>query len=475
MLLSAAAAEGASIVVEIPDDLFPAWEKVLSTAPLPAGVQIKAGLDPRDLSADTIVLTRRNRIDANFPAGFRWKTVERELSAPAAALYDGRQSIAAGETSSSGLQVLPLERIELPFVGLAVEGLYADQPDYPYRQETVLGLHTEDPRLLAWFDSVQEAADDPILWIGAVGDVMLARGVDRILIGNGALAASDGLDTVFGDTLSILRSCDILLGNLEAAATHAGSRVKKSYNFRFNPEALGALKSAGFSFFSIANNHSFDFGVQGFLDTLENLAAYGIEVSGAGKDLDEALLPVQEKRKGLEIHILSFASYPREMNGFDGRSVTPAGRDKPGVLWLDADMMKEAARGFSKDSFDIVLVHGGTEYRETTSEEQRLLYRGLIEAGADLLIGSHPHVLQGMEAHGGGLIAYSLGNFLFPGMEEIPGGTDSVILLVGVYRGKIRYVRWIPVRLSGSKVRVDPKGESGRKLRELTLELESAP
>ncbi len=475
MLLSAAAVPGASIVVEIPDDLLPAWEKVLSASPLPLGVEIRACLDPRDLSADAIVLTRRNLIGADFAAGFRWKTVERVFAAPAAVLCDKRESIAAGEVSSSGLQVLPLERIELPFVGLAVDGLYTGQPGYPFCQEAVLGLKTEDPRLLAWFDSVQEAADDPVLWIGAVGDVMPARGVDRILIGSGASAASDGLEAVFGDTLSILRSCDILLGNLEAAATHAGSRVKKSYNFRFNPKALGALKNAGFSFFSIANNHSFDFGIQGFLDTLENLAAFGIGISGAGKNLDEALLPVQESRKGLEIRILSFAAYPREMNGFAGRSVTPAGRDKPGVLWLDADTMKEASRAFSKDSFDIAMVHGGTEYRETPTEEQRRLYRGLLEAGADLVIGSHPHVLQGLETHGHGLIAYSLGNFIFPGMEEIPGGTSSVILLVGVYKGKIRYVREIPVRLSGPKVRVDPKGESGRKLLELTLELESAP
>ncbi len=475
MFLSAAAAPGASIVAEIPDDLLPAWEKVLSAAPLPAGVEIKALHDSHELSADTIVLTWRDRIGEDFPAGFRWKTVERVFSAPASALCDERESIAAGAASSSGLQVLPLERIELPSVGLAVDGLYADQPDYPFCRETVLGLYTEDPRLLAWFDSVQEASDDPILWIGAVGDVMPARGVDRILIGSGASTASDGLDAVFGDTLSILQSCDILLGNLEAAATHADSRVKKSYNFRFNPNALGALKNAGFSFFSIANNHSFDFGVQGFLDTLKNLAAFGIGVSGSGKDFDEALRPVQEARRGLEVRILSFAAYPREANGFNGRRVTQAGRGKPGVLWLDSDTMKDASRAFSKDSFDIAMVHGGAEYTETPTEEQRLLYRGLLEAGADLVIGSHPHVLQGLEAHSGGLIAYSLGNFIFPGMEEIPGGTGSVILLVGVYKGKIRYVREIPVQLSGPKVRVDPKGEPGRKLRELTLQLESAP
>ena len=103
----------------------------------------------------------------------------------------------------------------------------------------------------------------------------------------------------------------------------------------------------------------------------------------------------------------------------------------------------------------MVLVHGGVEWSAFPSGEQKMLYRRIVRNGADLVVGSHPHVLQGMEVYGNGLIAYSLGNFLFPGMEGTPGGTDSVILRVGVWRGKTRYVQAFGVRLSGLRVRQD--------------------
>jgi poly-gamma-glutamate capsule biosynthesis protein CapA/YwtB (metallophosphatase superfamily) len=470
--LSAEAAPCLQVSLDIPEDLLPVWEKVVTEAPLPKAMGFESRRVPQDPAADAIVLLRRDRSSPVTMPGLTWKTVERRYFAPVASLGDPNESTAS---DAAIRPVLPLERIELPSMGLAVDGRYAGQPEYPFCEETDLGLRSRDPRLISWFESVPEAEEDPVIWIGAVGDVMPARGVDGTLAGKGTPRPADGVNAVFGDTLPILRGCDILLGNLEAAATRSGSREQKTYNFRFDPDALGALKNAGFSCFSVANNHSFDYGARGFLDTLENLSAFGIKACGGGQDLDEALTPVEIGRGGSKIRILSFAAYPREASGFDGRRITAAGPGRPGVLWLNADTLKEASRVFSRDSFNVAMVHGGIEYADEPTKGQRLLYRELLDAGADLVIGSHPHVIQGMEARSGGLIAYSLGNFIFPGMEGMHGGTVSVILLVGVYRGKIRYVRDIPVRLNGRGVRIDPLGHAAAKMRELTAELASNP
>jgi poly-gamma-glutamate synthesis protein (capsule biosynthesis protein) len=139
--------------------------------------------------------------------------------------------------------------------------------------------------------------------------------------------------------------------------------------------------------------------------------------------------------------------------GFDGRRTARATAARPGILWLDDESLAAAARQFGPDTFDVAMVHGGEEWTSAPTPGQQRLYRRLIEAGADLVIGSHPHVLQGMEAMGGGLIAWSLGNFLFPGMDGTKGGEDSAILRLGVYRGAIRYVQSYPVRLKGGTVR----------------------
>jgi poly-gamma-glutamate capsule biosynthesis protein CapA/YwtB (metallophosphatase superfamily) len=292
------------------------------------------------------------------------------------------------------------------------------------------------------------APDAAIVWIEAVGDIMPARGIDT------ALLAPDGLERVFDDTLPVLRAADVVLGNLEAAATTSSVRVAKSYNFRFSPAALAGLARAGFSYLSVANNHSFDFGRQGFLDTLQALAAAGIGTSGAGRSLAEAAAPFVRRIRDTEIRVLSFGDFPADPRGFDGKRDARAAGATSGILWLDDDGLAAAKQAFSPDSFDIALVHGGEEWSTTPTADQKRWYRSLVDAGADLVIGSHPHVLQTLEMRGSALIAYSLGNFLFPGMEETKGGQDSVILEVGILEGKITAVHAIPVHLSGTGVRL---------------------
>jgi poly-gamma-glutamate synthesis protein (capsule biosynthesis protein) len=442
MLLCALRVSAGALAVDIPAPLAPAWERLVAAHPLPPGTSLLPAAAEGAPAGRLIV-----RLDAREPG----LVIDRVALSPVTVLSDPRTNARLADVKSGAFRVLPFESVRLPDRALPVDGRFPDAPEYPLWGDVSVSFETGDVALRRWFSSLPKGPVGPrrvsVLWIGAVGDVMPARGVDA------ALTAGGGLESVFGDTLPVLRSNTILVGNLEAAATVGGSRFRKTYTFRFAPSALGALERAGFSYFSLANNHTFDFGRQGFLDTLAALSARGIATSGAGSDAARAALPSVIWSGETEVRLLSFGAYPVDNSGFDGRRIARAGAATPGILWLDDEGLAAARRAFIPGSFSIAMVHGGREWRSTPTAEQQRLYRALIDAGADLVIGSHPHVLQGMEARGGGLIAYSLGNFLFPGMDGTPGGQDSVILRVGVSGGGIRCVQPVAVRLRGGTVR----------------------
>ena len=169
---------------------------------------------------------------------------------------------------------------------------------------------------------------------------MPARGVDRDLLTDG------GLGRVFGDALALLQGSDLLLGNLEASAASRGTPENKTYTFRFNGDAVGKLKEAGFSYLSLANNHTFDFGPKGFLQTLDTLSRWGIMTSGAGATQEEASRPAIMQAGKQEVRILSFGDFPVDRTGFDGRISERAQGSRPGILWLDDEGLAEAARAF---------------------------------------------------------------------------------------------------------------------------------
>jgi poly-gamma-glutamate synthesis protein (capsule biosynthesis protein) len=344
-----------------------------------------------------------------------------------------------------------------------VDGLYPGDPGYPYSRETVAYLTGEFPRspgeealepLIAWIDSLPNTSDEvDILWLGAVGDIMPGRGIYELLVSGG------GLDGVFTDTLPYLAKADVAAGNLEGAVTVRGSKAVKSYTFRYRPEILGFLKEAGFDYLSITNNHSYDFGETGFLDTLTHLQNAGIGTSGAGTDPVSAAIPSVFQFPGGEIRILSIGAYPPERNGFDGEITAAVGTSRAGILWANTAGLKAVQKAFTDRTFDVLMVHGGVEWSTEPSPQQHELYRRFIDLGADAVIGSHPHYLQGIEIYSGGLIAYSLGNFIFPGMEETAYGEESMILLLGIVENKIRYVELVPVEIDGKTLSIDMSGK----------------
>lgn len=435
---------------------------------LPAEL-LSGGDRPAEPVLDLAELVVERSWGPEAPSGL---VVEARAYVLARRLWEPEKEVSAAEALELKESALPLEELVLPLAGIPVDGLYPGEPGYALVRWTVLRLRDLSPerparagsaallfreKTNAWLAGLREARPPraKVHWLGAVGDVMPGRGVSDVL------AAEGGLERVFGDALPLLRKADYLFGNLEGAVTERGKPIGKRYSFRFPPSVLGSLAAAGFDYLSIVNNHSYDFGETGFLDTLSHLSASPFGSSGAGRNSEEAKRPWSARlggyadTDGLELRVLSLGSYPKDSSGFDGKRDTEAKSDRAGVLWDGPEAIAAVRAMSSADSFDVVLVHGGEEWRTAPRRGHRLRYLEYVDAGADLVLGSHSHVVQGLEAHKGALVAHSLGNFLFPGMDETAYGEEGLLLLVGVQDGAARYVRPVPVRLDGKKVEVD--------------------
>jgi len=235
-----------------------------------------------------------------------------------------------------------------------------------------------------------------------VGDIMLDDGPGRsIAAGRDPLAPF----------AAALRDADYTLGNLECALSDLGQAyVGKNYSFRAAPAAVEVLKDR-FDAVSLANNHSGDYGTAAFLDTLRRLDDAGIRRFGGGANLAEAHAPLWIERQGLRIAVLGY-------NEFKPRSFE-AGAARPGVAWSEDSQVLADIRAARAAGADLIIpfMHWGWEREARPSPRQRQLARRMIDAGADVVVGSHPHVTQTVEYHRGKLIVYSLGNFVFDGFD----------------------------------------------------------
>lgn len=242
----------------------------------------------------------------------------------------------------------------------------------------------------------------PKVNILAVGDMMFARGVYQAINRNGkgdfsfSFAVIPGLKT---DT-------DILIGNLEGPVTSAGEEAGNLYSFRFKPELIPALKKVGFDLVTVANNHAGDWGYTGFIDSLKNLEANNLPYVGGGFNYASATEPIIIEKNGLKTGFLGFSDV-----GPSGLAVSP---QRGGVLMIDADDFVDIIKrsSLSVDNL-IVTIHFGEEYQPVHNGRQQRLAHEAIDAGARVVIGHHPHVVQDDEKYGNGYIFYSLGNFIF--------------------------------------------------------------
>ena len=229
--------------------------------------------------------------------------------------------------------------------------------------------------------------------INVVGDIHGESAIKR--------EAIPGLKKYFADG-------NLNIFNLETAVTEHDKKEEKEYNFKTNLAFLKTLRSVGFNLATVANNHSYDFGAEGFLDTVQALDKAGIKYVGGGVNSDIAYQGQIFKVKGIRIGVLGIAKV-------NGGPTSIAGREKPGTTnGYDAASTESAITAIKKVSdIVIILVHWGEEGSFCPRPAEISSARKWQSLGADIIVGSHTHTLQPIQIAKNQLVAYSLGNFIF--------------------------------------------------------------
>ena len=257
---------------------------------------------------------------------------------------------------------------------------------------------------MAWVKNKEGMLDDSepnfvTLLFG--GDMMLDRGVENSVIKN-----SNGDYSLLFEKLNILKDADITFANLEGPASDQGKDLRNLYSFRMDPSAIPALKGAGFSILSVANNHMGDWGRNAFTDTLARLKENEIAYTGGGTTRDEAEKPTIIEKNGMKIGYLGFSD--------KGPAGMEASDTAGGVLLANNTRFDEIIKNASKlVDYLVVSIHFGEEYQTKHNDRQQYLAHKAIDDGAKIIIGSHPHIVEDTEVYKNGYIAYSLGNFIF--------------------------------------------------------------
>ena len=222
---------------------------------------------------------------------------------------------------------------------------------------------------------------------------------------NGVL---DCIDTEFKDAM---KAVDIMMLNNEFTYSKRGTPTpNKQFTFRADPSSVKYLTLMGVDIVSLANNHTYDYGPDSFADTIETLDNAAIPFVGAGSNIDEASQSVSFIINGCKVAYLS-ASRAENLRLTPVATTTSEGIC--GCYGESEEFIENIEKTAAKNDYVIVYVHWGTEYSTDLQNAQKELARKYIDAGADAVIGAHPHILQGMEFYNGKPIVYSLGNFLF--------------------------------------------------------------
>jgi len=270
-----------------------------------------------------------------------------------------------------------------------------------------------------------------VVSVAFVGDVMLDG-----LPGNMIRGGKDPFDAI----ADILSDSDIRIANLECVIATTGRRIDKPFNFRAHPRTIELLKRH-FDAVSLANNHTGDFGVEAFEQMLYLLDQQGLAYFGGGYNLHHAHTPLLIDRNGIRIAFLGY-------NEFLPRSFE-ADFDRPGHAWSeDEQVILDIRNARSIHGADLVIpyMHWGFENEPVANSRQRQLARLMIDAGADAVVGSHPHVVQDVEHYKGKPVIYSLGNFVFDGFLEKKNNTGWLLKLQFDRQG-MRHWRTMQVKI----------------------------
>lgn len=318
--------------------------------------------------------------------------------------------------------------------------------------------------------------------LGAVGDVLMHDAVKRSAEAHRGEAAHGGYAWLFAPVSDLLSAPDLAFANLETPVAPAASRGSRPFVFDAPPDAVAALRAAGVDVVAVANNHALDQGRAGLEETLRRLSEAGMAYVGAGP-AGRAAGPLRVERNGLALAILG---YTYGLNQ-PGNACPPSRPSCTQVAELDRERILEEVRTAAQEADAVVVsLHWGTEYRQQPSAADVELAHRIADAGALVILGHHPHVLQPVELYRRAdgrtaVIAYSLGNFIsnqsrnyVPGVtpEAVAATRDGALLRLtlerrdygrGVSRVEVAGADFLPLWTENDTVEIDRRREPARR------------
>lgn len=360
----------------------------------------------------------------------------------------------AGENASDYVGGIGTNKIQTPTN--TVVGEEEQKPVYEGKYGEILAdtAYMEENNIYA-----KETANTEEVTIAFAGDINFDDNYTNM---TQLKARENGIfDTITEGLMAEMQKADIFMLNNEFQYTMRGEPIpEKQYTFRAKPETANMLLDMGVDIVSLANNHSFDYGEQGILDTFDTLKGVGIPYIGAGKNIEEAMKPVYFIANDIKIAIVSATQIER----LDNPDTKEATANSAGVLrtWNAEKFLQVIAEAKENSDFVIAFVHWGAENTIELDWAQLEQAPKYVEAGADLIIGAHPHCLQGIEYVNNVPVVFSLGNFWFNSRA-----LDTGILKASIDQEGLRSLQFVPARQENCTTSLLVDGEKQRVLNDI--------
>lgn len=302
--------------------------------------------------------------------------------------------------------------------------------------------------------------------ITATGDLMMGSWVQDMIM-------EFDYEYPFKNIDSIFQNSDIVFTNLEAPFGQDGEAFPKAYTFQVHPDLINVLTAGTINLVSLANNHIMDFGITSLVKTMDLLQDNNVYFAGAGLNLSQAREPALFQIKEKRIAFLAYSlTFPEEFWATD----SSAGTCFPYHTFVYDDIRKLKA----ENDLVIISCHWGEELMDMPKKYQVELAHNMIDVGADIILGHHPHVVQGIERYNNKLVAYSLGNFVFGSYSK--SATESFILKINWEDEELNSCEIIPINVFNEEVEFQPTPLTGGKkklffeaLNKLSAELNKDP
>ncbi|MGG2092582.1 CapA family protein [Bacillus sp. S13(2024)] len=288
-------------------------------------------------------------------------------------------------------------------------------------------------------EPTKKLKEDPEITLTFSGDTMFDWQLRPVI-------QSKGADYPFQHVKPEIEKADYSFVNLESAFT---TREKKYpgqlFWIKSDPSTLQAIKNTGYDIVNIGNNHTLDYYQDGLLDTISHVEKIGLPYIGAGKNASDAYTAREVTIKGKKFKFISFVRFMPD-------SAWVATNDKPGIAnGYDLNLVTKTIKEQKKDAdYMIVYMHWGVEKTNRPADYQKEYVQKMVEAGANAIVGSHPHWLQGFEYYNKVPVAYSLGNFLFP--DYVTGHSAETGVLTIKFKGKNVQMSFNPYMIRNNQI-----------------------